>query len=52
MKQARIYCPFLRTLQDNQFNVQLHKDNLKISKENFKKYYILNWKKRPRLDQN
>jgi hypothetical protein len=48
MKQARIYCPFMRTLKDQQFSICLNKDNLKIAQENFKKYFVIQWEKKER----
>ena len=43
MKQARIYCPFMRTLKDKDFDVRLNKDNLKYAKKYFKKYFMIQW---------
>jgi hypothetical protein len=48
MKQARIYCPFMRTLNDDQFDIQLNQDNLKIARENVKKHYTIDWENRER----
>jgi hypothetical protein len=48
MKQARVYCPFMRTLKDEEFDISLYKNNIKIAKENFKKYFVIQWEKRER----
>jgi hypothetical protein len=43
MRQARIYCPFMRILKDEVFDVKEQKENLKIAKENYKKYFTIDW---------
>jgi hypothetical protein len=49
MKQARIYCPFMRKLKDEDFDIRLNKDNTKIAKENFDKFFVIQWENRVRL---
>jgi hypothetical protein len=41
MKQTRVFCPFMRTLNDSQFEISIHS-------KNFKKYYTIDWEARPR----
>jgi hypothetical protein len=48
MRQARIYCPFMRTLKDIVFDVKKQKYNLEIAKENYKKYFTINWENKNR----
>ena len=48
MKQARVYCPFMRTLKDEEFEISLYSHNAKIAEENFKKYFIVQWEERER----
>ena len=48
MKQARFFCPFMRILDDAQFEIKIQKENLKDAKENFKKFYKIDWEARPR----
>lgn len=48
MKQTRVFCPFMRTLKDDQFEISLNSENLKKARENFKKYYTIDWEARPR----
>ena len=48
MIQARKFCPFLRTLKDENFEISLQKNNLKSAKENFEKYYRIPWDQRKR----
>jgi hypothetical protein len=48
MKQARVYCPFMRTLKDEDFCISLNKNNLKVAQENFKKYFMVQWESRER----
>jgi hypothetical protein len=43
MKQARVYCPFMRTLPDEEFKIALNKENLRIARENYKKYFVIDW---------
>jgi len=49
MKQARIYCPFMRTLKDEVFDIKKQSKNLKTAKENYKKYFTLDWESKNRL---
>jgi hypothetical protein len=48
MKQARYFCPFMRNLKDEDFDIRLNKDNLKIAKDLIKKYFVIEWEKRER----
>jgi len=48
MQQARIYCPFMRTLKDIVFDIKEQKYNLEIAKENYKKYFTINWENKNR----
>ena len=48
MKQARYFCPFMRTLSDNNFDIRLNKDNLKIAKNLVKKHFVIQWEQRER----
>ena len=52
MRQARIFCPFLRHLEDDKFEISLHKNNLKNAKQKFKEFYNIRWEERPRLRDN
>jgi hypothetical protein len=48
MRQARIYCPFMRTLKDSSFDIKKQKDNLIIAKNNYKEYFTINWENKNR----
>jgi hypothetical protein len=48
MKQARTYCPFMRTLKDDVFDIKEQEINLGIAKENYKKYFTINWQNKNR----
>jgi hypothetical protein len=48
MKQARYFCPFMRTLNDDNFDVRLNKDNLEIAKKLIKKHFVIQWEQRER----
>ena len=48
MEQARYFCPFMRTLKNNNFDVRLNKENLNLSKFLIKKHFVIQWEKRER----
>jgi hypothetical protein len=48
MKQARTYCPFMKTLKDYDFEIKKQKDNLLTAKEKIEKYFIIKWEEKPR----
>jgi hypothetical protein len=48
MKQARYFCPFMRTLKDDVFDLRLNKDNLNLSKVLVEKHFVIEWEKRER----
>jgi len=48
MKQGRIYCPFMRELKDKDFQIASTKEHLKFLKENFDKYFVIDWKNKKR----
>lgn len=43
MKQARIYCPFMRTLKDSSFDIQIQKNNLELSKKYTEELFKIRW---------
>jgi len=49
MRQARIYCPFMRTLKDEVFDIKKQSKNLKTAKENYKKYFTMDWENKNRV---
>jgi hypothetical protein len=49
MKQARIFCPFMRTLKDSDFDIQKQNINLKLAKKYFKEFYKIKWESKSRI---
>lgn len=43
MRQARVFCPFMRTLNDSDFVVKVHQENLKEAKKNYFKLFVIPW---------
>jgi hypothetical protein len=52
MKQARTYCPFMKTLKDYDFEIKKQKNNLLIAKEKIEKYFFIKWEEKPRNYNN
>lgn len=43
MRQARVFCPFMRTLKDSDFVVKKHQENLDEAKKNYFKFFVVPW---------
>jgi hypothetical protein len=48
MKQARIYCPFMRTLDDSSFDIKKQELNLELAKKYIKELFHVKWKSKNR----
>jgi hypothetical protein len=48
MRQARIYCPFMRTLKDSDFEIEKQRINLQNAKKYTKELFKIKWKEKER----
>lgn len=48
MKEARVYCPFMKTLKDEDFEETLYDINIKKTKNYMEKYFSIKWKDKHR----
>jgi hypothetical protein len=48
MKQARIYCPFMRTLDDSNFDIKKQELNLELAKKYTEERFRIRWKLKDR----
>ena len=49
MKQARIFCPFMKTLKESDFYIEKQEINLQLAKKYFKEFYKINWESKSRI---
>jgi len=48
MRQARIYCPFMRTLDDSSFDIKKQESNLELAKKYTEELFRVRWKSKHR----